>query len=159
MQMRFTPSSNYKEMVEAARELGVKWFQVTKPVLAIALNEKLDEIETEQNTVQINLAEAEDALTPTEFAILCQLLLKFDQAKHNMEMDAKMNDVVEELFPGIMKKATIQGSQMPFHVYGDIPSFIHGVPGTGKSENIKQWAEENGIKIIPLNFNNFNKDL
>ncbi|MNL99678.1 hypothetical protein D3C76_01640 [compost metagenome] len=152
MQMRFTPSSNYKEMVEAARELGVKWFQVTKPVLAIALNEKLDEIETEQNTVQINLAEAEDALTPIEFLILSELLLKVDKFKFNLEMDAKMNDIVEELFPGIMKKATIQGSHMPFHPYGDFQNLFNGVPGAGKSENIKQWAAENGITLIPLKF-------
>lgn len=150
MQMRFTPSSNYKEMVEAARELGVKWFQVSKPNLAIALNEKLDEIETEQNTVQLNLADAEDALTPTEFAILCQLLLKLDQAKYNMEMDEKMNALAFELFGP--KKATIEGSEMMFHPYGDLPFLFQGVPGIGKSSNMEKWAKENGVNIIHLKF-------
>lgn len=137
-------------MIEAARELGVKWFQVTKSELAIALNEKLDEIETEQNTIQFNLADAEDALTPTEFVILCQLLLKLDQAKHDVEMDKKMNALKFDLFGP--KKATIEGSELLLHPYGDTPFLFQGVPGVGKSENMENWAKENGVNIIHLKF-------
>lgn len=148
--MRFTPSSNYKEMVEAAKELEVKYVGVSKYNLAIALNEKLDEIETEQNTVQLNLADAEDALTPTEFAILCQLLLKLDQAKYEMEMDEKINALAFDLFGP--KKATIEGSALPLHPYGDASFLFHGVPGIGKSKNMEKWAKENGVNVIHLKF-------
>ncbi|MDF2534173.1 MAG: hypothetical protein K0R18_330 [Bacillales bacterium] len=135
--MRYSANNNYAQLVNAAKELEINFVGVNKADLAARINQQLDFLERQAAQVDLNLIDAADALTETEYDILVTLLEKVEQHNENVKEDQRIEAMISAAFPSFFsfreKFANIAGiNVVPIKLSEFDPADLRGIPGINK---------------------------
>lgn len=90
MTKRYSANERFEVLVEEAKRLDLPHHFIKKGDLAASINAKLDEIEQKENTIEINIFEAQDVLTDTEMEILFALINKIEKSNEKRAFENMM---------------------------------------------------------------------
>lgn len=92
---RYSITDDYKEMVQAAKKLNIRYVGRTKHDLVNDINGALDAMDYAANEVTFNRIDAKDILDAAEYSLLMSMVKKIDdtiQKRNISEMQSQLSD-------------------------------------------------------------------